>query len=108
MSELRKYFLVVLELLTTENGVTYIRPDWYIDAGLTTLEIIMSDTTPADSFVEVGIKIGSSLIDKIAILNDNGAKELTEEEFNAWKSVKTMILEAQAAKQLAENPPIEE
>ena len=97
----------MLDLDVAGSRISYVRPEWYLENGFTEFEIIKSNTTPADTFVEIGLKIGSSLEDKIQILLDHGATEINEADFLIWEKVKQMIMVAQEAKRISENPPEE-
>ena len=87
-----RYFLVKLELETGLNSVKYIYPDWLT---FKSKIINCSNTTPADSFVD--IVIITDIESEIEIAQANGI-ELTVEQFGNWKSTKELILKSQSKK----------
>lgn len=85
-----RYFLIILPLQTDINVVHYKYPEWLTDEMKTKITNL-SNTTPADSFVDVVIE--TDLQNEIDLILENGGKELTQEQFNAWKMAKEIVLE---------------
>ena len=83
------YFLVKLDLETSVNVVKYCYPDWMTNE-IKTKIINLSNTTPADSFVDIVIQ--TDIQEEIDLILANGGKELTSEEFETWKQAKLLIL----------------
>lgn len=85
-----KYFLIKLELKVVGNLIGYCRPDWYVELGLPQYEANYTNTTLADTFVDV--VIGIEDLEKIKILEDRKIVELSEVDYESWKKYKQLIL----------------
>lgn len=82
-------FLVKLDLDTQPNVVKYKYPDWMIDS-IKQKIINLSSTTPADIFVDVGVD--TDIQEEIDLILQNGGKELTDSQYNAWVEAKMLVL----------------
>ena len=88
-----KYFITAIELETGLNSVKYKRPKWYTDKKLEKKEKNHSNTTPADTFVDLVTE--TDVEDEINELQANNSVEMTLEQYNEWVNTKKLILEAQ-------------
>jgi len=92
------YFLVKLNLETSPNVVKYCYPEWMTDE-IKSKIVNLSNTTPADSFVDVVVE--TDIQEEKDLILANGGKELTLEDFETWKNAKLLILSLMEA----ENEP---
>jgi len=82
--------LVKLDLETNVNVVKYIYPEWMTDE-IKKKIINLSSTTPADLFVSVVIDTDDE--NEIALIKQNGGKELSGEQYTSWIEAKILELE---------------
>lgn len=87
------YFLIKLDLETDINIVKYKYPNWLTDE-LKAKIINLSNTMPADSFVDVVIE--TDIEEEKELILNNGGKELSQAEFEVWKNAKLLILSLMA------------
>lgn len=84
-----RYFMYLLPLKTNVNTVIYDYPEWMTD-DIKSKMINLTNTTPADKFVDV--VFGAETDKEAQILLDNGCVEITSEEFMTWKTAKLLVL----------------
>lgn len=83
------YLLCKLDLDTSTNVVKYVYPEWMTDS-IKGKMVNLSNTTPADTFVDVVIETDDQ--QEIDLIISNGGKELTIDQFNSWKEAKELAL----------------